>query len=55
MYLEQERQAAFKSQYFGGEIFAMAGGSRVAQPHQHERWRAAEHAASRQTLRNISQ
>ena len=27
-YLAQERMAKFKSQYFGGEMFAMAGGSR---------------------------
>ncbi len=26
-YLVQERQAAFKSEFFGGEVFAMAGGS----------------------------
>lgn len=28
-YLEQDRQAAFKSQYLAGEIFAMAGASRA--------------------------
>jgi Uma2 family endonuclease len=28
-YLERERQAAFKSEYYGGEIFAMTGASEV--------------------------
>jgi hypothetical protein len=35
-YLKIERQAEYKSEYFAGEIFAIAGGGRTAQSDLHE-------------------
>ena len=35
-YLAIERKAEHRSEYFRGEMFAMAGGTVRAQPHQNE-------------------